>query len=511
MTYAQVHLVGAGPGDPGLITVRGIEAIRAADVIVYDYLAAPELLNHAREGAELVYAGKQGGEHTLSQDAINRLIVSRAQEGRTVTRLKGGDPFVFGRGGEEIEALLEAGILFSIVPGVTSAVAAPAYAGIPLTHRRFASCVTFITGHEDPTKAESSLDWQALAGTGGTLVFLMGVKNLPRITKRLMEQGMAPDTPAALIRWGTTPAQRTVSGNLSNIPARVAEAGLKPPCIIVVGGVAGLREKMKWFETRPLFGRRIIVTRARKQASDMLARLSAEGAECLEYPAIEIVAPEDFSALDAAVSRLDAYDWLVFTSVNGVEMFFQRLFALGRDARALGRVRTASIGPATAERLFGFGIRSDIIPETYRAESVVAAFQDVSLEKARVLLPRAAEARPVLPVELRKMGAEVDEIAVYHTVQAETRRDELIRRLSEKTVDMITFTSSSTVRNFKALLPAERFGDLIGGVSVAAIGPITAETARENGFHVDLVAEEYTIPGLCRAIRRYFANAEVYR
>ena len=502
----HVYLVGAGPGDPGLITLNGIEAIRAADVIVYDYLATPELLNYARDGAELIYAGKKGGDHTLSQDAINRLIADKALAGKTVTRLKGGDPFVFGRGGEEIETLVEAGVSFTLVPGVTSAIAAPAYAGIPLTHRRFASAATFITGHEDPTKTNSSIDWDALAHTGGTLVFLMGVKNLPHITGRLMEQGMAADTPAALVRWGSTPAQETVTGTLATIVDNVAAAGLKPPCIIVVGGVVSLRDKMKWFETRPLFGRRIIVTRARKQASDMVARLSALGARCLEYPAIKIKAPADSGPMDQAIARLDQYDWLVFTSVNGVDMFFDRLFAAGKDSRALGRIRTASIGPATAERLLGYGVKSDIIPESYRAESVVEAFKNVPVKGKQVLLPRAAEARPVLPVELDRMGAVVDEIAAYHTVAENDHQDALISELAGKTVDMITFTSSSTVRNFKALIPPERFDELTRGITIAAIGPITADTARENGFAVDLVAEEYTIPGLCEAIEKYFRD-----
>ncbi len=500
----QVYLVGAGPGDPGLITINGIEAIRAADVIVYDYLATPELLNHAKHEAELIYAGKKGGDHTLSQDEINELIVDKAREGKTVTRLKGGDPFVFGRGGEEIERLIDAGISFNIVPGVTSAIAAPAYAGIPLTHRRFASSATFVTGHEDPSKPTSSINWEALAHTGGTLVFLMGVKNLPHISARLMEEGMASDTPAALVRWGTTSAQQTVTGTLATIVENVEAAGLKAPCIIVVGGVVSLRDKMKWFETRPLFGRRIIVTRARKQASDMVAALSALGAQCLEYPAIQIKAPDDFKRLDQAISQLADYDWLVFTSVNGVDMFFDRLFANNKDSRALGRIQTASIGPATAKRLLRYGVSSDIIPESYRAESVIEAFRKIHVEGRRVLLPRAAEARPVLPVELKRMGADVDEIIAYHTVPENDHQEALIKALAEKTVDMITFTSSSTVRNFKALIPREQFAKLTRGVTVAAIGPITADTAKENGFTVDLVAEEYTIAGLCETIERYF-------
>ena len=506
MMTKSVYLVGAGPGDPGLITLNGIEAIKAADVIVYDYLASASLLNYAGESAELIYAGKKGGDHTLSQTEINQLIVAKALEGKTVTRLKGGDPFVFGRGGEEIEELIEAGISFTIVPGVTSAIAAPAYAGIPLTHRQYASTATFITGHEDPNKQTSTINWTALANTQGTLVFLMGVKNLPHITGCLIENGMTPETPAALVRWGTTPSQETVTGTLATIVDNVEAAGLKPPCIIIVGDVVTLRDKMQWFETRPLFGKRIVVTRARKQASDMVSRLSALGAECLEFPAIKIVPPDDFSPLDRAIENIAGYNWLVFTSVNGVDMFFDRLFANQKDARALGHLRTAAIGPATAERLFKFGIFSDIIPESYRAESVVEAFKNIPVKEARVLLPRAAEARPVLPEELTRMGARVDEIITYHTVLAEDNQTGLIEALADKNVDMITFTSSSTVTNFKSLLPSERFEALVGGVTIAAIGPITADTAQKNGFSVDLVADEYTIPGLCDAICRYFSS-----
>lgn len=502
----KVYLVGAGPGDPGLLTLKGKDCIASADVIIYDFLAAKELLKYASPAAERIYAGKQGGDHTLTQDRINALLVEKGKAGHTVTRLKGGDPFIFGRGGEEIEALIAAGIPFEIVPGVTSAIAAPAYAGIPLTHRQYASSVTFITGHEDPTKTESMLNWEALARTGGTLVFLMGVKNLPQIAERLMGCGMPPETPAALVRWGTTSAQQTVTGTLSTITANVEKANLKPPCIIVVGDVVELRDKMKWFETRPLFGKRIVVTRARKQASDLVERLSAMGAECLEYPAIEIAAPGDMAPLDAAIENIGSYHWLIFTSVNGVDIFFSRLGHLGKDTRALGNIKTAAIGPATAALMAAFGLRADIVPESYRAESVVEAFRHEPVSGKRVLLPRAAEARPVLPVELSKMGAVVDEIAAYRTICDNSAAEPLIERLRAKTVDMITFTSSSTVTNFKSLLPAEAYAKLISDVKIAAIGPITADTAREKGFQVDVVAREYTIPGLCEAIREHFTR-----
>jgi uroporphyrinogen III methyltransferase/synthase len=501
----KVYLVGAGPGDPGLITVKGLWCIEKADVIIYDYLASPSLLKHASPKAEKIYVGKKGGDHTLPQDQINRLIVEKAQSGLTITRLKGGDPFIFGRGGEEAEELIAAGIAFEIVPGVTSAVAAPAYAGIPLTHRDYTSTLAFVTGHEDPNKSESTIHWPSLAKGIGTLVFFMGVKNLPNITRELMNNGMPGHTPVAVVRWGTTPRQISLTGTLEDISQKVEQAGLKAPAIIVVGEVVKLREKMQWFETRPLMGKRIVVTRSREQASDLVMRLSDMGAECLECPTIEIRPPADWSLLDRAIESLSAYDWLVFTSVNGVQFFFDRLFEKGKDVRALHQVHTAAIGPATARRLLDFGLKSDIVPKTFRAESVVEAFEAVPLQGKKILLPRAAEARPILPVELSRMGAVVDEIPVYETHQARDSGDMLMQALKSREVDMVTFTSSSTVKNFKALLPdTEDLQTLMQGVAVAGIGPITSDTARELGFEVHITADAFTIPGLCEAIERYY-------
>ncbi len=500
----MVYLIGAGPGDPGLITVKGKWCIGIADVVIYDYLAAPALLKHARQDAERIYVGKKGGDHTLSQDGINDLIVEKARQGHTVARLKGGDPFIFGRGGEEAEVLIAAGIPFEIVPGVTSAIAAPAYAGIPLTHRAHTSTVAFITGHEDPDKASSSIDWASLARGIGTLVFLMGVKNLPRIVERLTANGRDSATPVALVRWGTTARQQTVSGTLADIVEKVAAAGLKAPAIIVVGEVVGLRESMKWFEHRPLLGRRIVVTRAREQASDLVERLTRMGADCMECPTIEVVPPADWTPLDAAIDRLPDYHWLVFTSVNGVRFFFDRLFERGLDVRALHHLRTAVIGPATRDALRGFGINSDIVPESYRAESVVSAFADTDVAGSRILLPRAELARPVLPVELTRMGAEVDEITVYRTVPVAGQADTLIPLLENGDIDMVTFTSSSTVTNFIDMLPPESRSSLMAGVAVASIGPVTTETATALGVTVTVTADTYTIPGLCDAIRGFF-------
>jgi uroporphyrinogen III methyltransferase/synthase len=500
-----VYLVGAGPGDPGLITVKGRECIQKADVLIYDYLASPILLRHANTKAEMIYVGKKGGDQTLSQEGINNLIVEKAKTGAIVTRLKGGDPFIFGRGGEEAEVLIESGIPFEVVPGVTSAIAAPAYAGIPLTHRKFTSTVAFITGHEDPNKNNSNIDWASLARGIGTLVFLMGVKNLPDIVDQLIKNGKSPETPVALVRWGTTSRQKTVSGTLSDIVEGVRAAKLKAPSIIVIGDVVRLRKQMKWFENRPLLGKKIVVTRAREQSSGLVAKLSEMGADVLECPTIKVVPSEDLLPLDSAISSLKSYDWIIFTSVNGVKYFFEHLFVKGSDSRALGHLRTAAIGPATADMLLKFGLRTDIIPESFRAESVVEAFLKENIAGKKILLPRAQEARPILPVELRKMGAVVDEINTYRTIQDRQNVDILLEDLRKNGIDMVTFTSSSTVKNFKALIPNDMFFSLLNGVTVACIGPITADTAKELGFNVDVIAEEYTIPGLCKAIVRHYA------
>jgi len=500
----KVYLIGAGPGDPGLITVKGLECIEKADAIIYDYLASPKLLKHASSNTEIIYVGKKGSDHTLSQDEINALIVKKAKTGSTVTRLKGGDPFIFGRGGEEAEALVAEGIPFEIIPGVTSAIAGPAYAGIPLTHREFTSTLAFVTGHENPEKEKSRIDWAAIARGMGTVVFLMGVKNLPNIVRQLLDNGMPPDKPVALVRRATTPRQITVTGTLDTIVQRVKEANLKAPAVIVVGDVVNLRKSMNWFENRPLMGKRIVITRAREQASDLTWRLADLGAECIECPTIKIAPPDDIAPLVMAIESLDTYDWVVFTSVNGVAAFFKHLYDKNKDARALGNLNTASIGPATAKQLSDFGLTSDIVPESYRAESIIEAFEKEDIKGKKVLLPRAAEARPILPAELKKMGAAVDEVPAYCTKAVFEDADHLLTQLGERTVDMITFTSSSTVRNFKALLPPEKFEHLIKGVTIAVIGPITADTAGELGFEVHIVAETFTIPGLCEAILKHY-------
>ncbi|HKK90326.1 MAG TPA: uroporphyrinogen-III C-methyltransferase [Desulfobacteraceae bacterium] len=510
----KVYLIGAGPGDPGLVTIKAVACIKEADVIVYDFLASPSLLRYAGETAEIIYVGKRGGNHTLTQDKINQLLAEKASQGLVVARLKGGDPFIFGRGGEEVETLINyhsrggsgnEPIDFEIVPGVTSAIAAPAYAGIPLTHREHTSSVSLITGHEDPSKNQSSIHWESFAKSNSTLVFLMGVKNLPSITENLIRHGKAPNTPVALVRWGTTSSQETVTGTLDTIVAAVQKANLKPPAVIVVGDVVTLRDQMKWFEKKPLLGKTIAVTRARHQASELVAQLEALGAECIEAPAIAIVPPEDPAPLENSIKEIESFDWLVFTSVNGVKFFFSTLFALGRDARSLGHLKVACIGPATRDKLMEFGIISDILPKTYRAESVVEAFSVVAVKEKKVLLPRAREARSILPEELEKMGAEVCDVAAYETRQVSESSERLVQRLEKKEVDLVTFTSSSTVTNFKAMLPDPRFEELVSGVSVASIGPITSATAREIGIPPDIEADVYTIPGLVEAIAARFS------
>ncbi|QJA05954.1 uroporphyrinogen-III C-methyltransferase [Thermosulfurimonas marina] len=500
MRKGKVYLVGAGPGDPGLITLRGLKALAQAEVVVYDYLANPRLLSHAPETAEKIYVGKKGGHHTLSQEGINRLLVEKALAGKIVVRLKGGDPFVFGRGGEEIEALLAHGIPFEVVPGVTSALAAPAYAGIPVTHRRFTSTLALVTGHEAEGKEDSAIDWQALSRIG-TLIFLMGMKNLPRICEHLLSQGRSPETPVAVIQWGTTPRQRVATGTLSTIVEEVQRAGLSAPAIILVGEVARLREKFRWFDNRPLFGRRVIVTRTREQASRLTEALEELGAEVLEIPTIKIVPPESFEPLDQALQSLEEFDWVIFTSQNAVRFFRERLFALGRDARALSRARLAVIGVATGEALRELGLLPDLLPREYRAEGLIEAFSKVDLQGKKVLLPRAEEAREILPESLREMGAQVEVVPAYRTVLPEESQRLLEEALSQG-VDLVTFTSSSTARNFFKLLGGR---ELPQGIRLASIGPITSETLRELGHPPHIEAREYTIQGLVEAIREHFA------
>ena len=495
-----VYLVGAGPGDPGLITVRGRQCLEAADVIVYDRLVDPRLLSLAKAGARLVYVGKAADRHTLSQAEINSLLVAEARAGHAVVRLKGGDPFVFGRGGEEAEALVAAGLPFVVVPGVTSAVAAPAYAGIPVTHRDCASALAIVTGHEDPNKDESRIAWDKLAGSAGTIVFLMGMENLPGIVRQLRRHGRPADTPVALVRWGTRPNQETLVGTLGDIVQKVADAGFAAPAVAVVGDVVRLRDKLRWFDRRPLFGRRILVTRAREQASALSALLEEQGAQVWELPTIKIVPPADFGPAERALDALDAFDWLVFTSANGVERTLQYLMMRGKDARVFGRTLLAAIGPATAAALAAYGLRADYVPTEYVAEAVAAGLLARGVDGKRVLLARAGGARDVLAQELRRGGAQVTDVAVYDVAVPEAPDEAAAQLLREGRLDVVTFTSSSTVRHFAAMFRGLDLEAALARTIVACIGPITARTARELGLRVDVQAREYTIPGLVRSI-----------
>ena len=502
MNKGKVYLIGAGPGDVKLITLKAVEAIQNADVVVYDRLANPRLLSFAKEDAELIYVGKKSSEHTLSQDKINELLVEKANEGKDVARLKGGDPFVFGRGGEEAEELLLDDIQFEIVPGITSAIAVPAYAGIPVTHRTATSSFKIITGHEDPTKDESQIDWDILGKDESTLIFLMGVSNLGRITGKLIEKGKPADTPIALIQWGTRPEQRTVTGTLSDIEGIVKREGISSPAIIIVGNVVKLREKLNWFEKKPLFGKRILVTRAREQASDLSKAIESLGGEAFEYPSIKIAEVEDKTLLDNAINTASSYNWLIFTSVNGVKFFFKRMKELKKDIRSLGNVKICAIGPVTRKSLEDKGLLVDYMPEKFVAEKVIEGLKPLLKEGDKVLLPRADLARPVLVETMIEMGMEVNEVITYRTLPENRNQEELINKLEERMIHLITFTSSSTVTNFVKIFESrERRDELLKGVKIACIGPITAATASENGLEPDMTAEDYTIDGLIEVIK----------
>jgi len=487
-------LAGAGPGDIGLVTLRTKEAVEQADVVIYDYLCSPEILNWARPDAEIVYAGKQAAAHTLSQSEINDLIVRRAKEGKLVVRLKGGDPFVFGRGAEEAEVLFEAGIPFEIVPGISSAIAVPSYAGIPITHRDVTSSFTVFTGHEDPAKEESAIDYAALVQSRGTLVMLMGAARLSKVVAELRAHGASPTMPVALVRWGTTGRQETVVGKLDNIGEIALD--IEPPVVAVFGDVVSYRQRLKWFEDRPLFGRRIVVTRTRQQAGVLSAHLRSLGADVTELPTIKIVPPENLMEFGELVRDSFQYDWVVFTSPNGVTAFFELFFKLYDDARALGSARIAAIGPGTAKRVKDFHLAVDLQPEEAVAERLVEAFQrHESVENLKFLLVRAANARDVLPKRLAQMGAIVDEAIAYRTVPETDDITGARTRFIDEGADLITFTSSSTVENFLAMkLPWPK------GIKTASIGPITSGTMKDAGLRVDVEATQHDIDGLVEAI-----------
>lgn len=501
----KVFLVGAGPGDYRLLTLKACDCLKIADTVVYDRLADKRILQYASGKAELIYVGKASSQHTMTQDKISQLLVDLAKAGKTVVRLKGGDPFVFGRGGEEALLLQENDLPFEIVPGVTSAISVPAYAGIPVTHRGVAASFSVITGHEDPTKEASDINWKSLATATDTLVFLMGVANLSTIAAQLINNGRKADTPVAIIRWGTKPGQKVWIGTLSTVADMAQREGIKPPCIILVGEVVKLRQSLTWFDNvamKPLFGKRVLVTRARTQASKLTAALEEMGAECIEAPVIAVADPRDgYQELDGAIDRLAEYQWIIFTSTNGVEHFWSRLEYKKRDARALYGKKVCAIGAATDQILAEHGIRADVVPTRYQAEGIVEALKNELAAGDNILIPRAAVARELLPAALSAAGANVDVVPAYETIMGDLAADDLNEQLKKGDIDVITFTSSSTVVNLLKIVPAV---ELLKNVRLAAIGPVTAETMEKYGLRADIVAEEYTIEGLVESIRRYY-------
>jgi len=498
----KVYLIGAGPGDPGLLTLKGQACLRQADVVVYDYLANPAFLDEAPE-AEKIYVGKRKGLHHYPQDKINELLLEHARAGKVVARLKGGDPFVFGRGGEEALELVEAGIDFEVVPGVTSAVAAAAYAGIPMTHREHTTTLGFITGHEDPAKKLSRLDWEKISTSMGTLVFYMGMANLENICEQLVAHGRAAETPVAVVRWATTPRQETLTGTLADIVSKVRSADFKPPALIFVGEVVGLRDALRWFDNRPLFGKRVLVTRTAAQAGAFGNLLLEQGAEALSCPVIEIVPPQSYAELDAALSELAATDVLVLTSANAVEAFFKRLVANGDDVRALHGVCVAVVGPKTAEALQQYGLQPDLMADDYRAEGVIDALRTRGVTGQRVLYPRAELARELIPKALAEAGAEVHAPVAYSS--RAPRSDNLRPLLEDGQVDAITFTSSSTVDNFVAML-GEDAAQLVSAIPMFSIGPLTSDTMRKHKLAIAAEADPSTLEGMVAAMLAYYAQ-----
>ncbi len=494
----RVYLVGAGPGDPTLLTLKGKVALERADCVIYDFLANEELLAYTRPDCHKIFAGKRVGRHSVTQREINRTLIERARRGETVVRLKGGDPFIFGRGGEEAEALAAADVRFEIIPGVSSGHAAPAYAGIPLTHRNYASSVSFLSGHEHSGLAAEVAD----VTRADTAVFFMGAHNLGAIASTLIARGRAPSTPAAVIRWGTTPDQEVVTGTLENIARRAQK--LQPPTVIVVGNVVNLRERLNWFERLPLFGKRIVVTRAREQSALLREALAARGAQPVALPAIEIHDPESWAQLDDAVRRLQDFDFLLVTSVNGVRKFLARLREAGRDVRDLKGIEIGAIGPATAAEFAAAGIRVDFVPREYRAEGLIEALETHDLRGKKFLIPRARVARDLVPRALAERGARVEVVEAYNTAAPEYKPEELDRLLTPMPA-VLTFTSSSTARNFSKLpIPGKTRARLSDAI-IASIGPVTSATLRELGMNVDIEAGESTMAGFISALEAHFA------
>lgn len=493
----KVYLVGAGAGDVELLTLKALHAIKKADVIVYDALVNPEILLFANDDVEKIYAGKSPDKHTLTQHQINQLLINKAKENKIVIRLKGGDPFIFGRGGEEAEFLAKNNIEFEVIPGISSAIAAPAYAGIPLTHRKYSSILTILTGHEDIEKYKSSICWRKIAKIGGTIVIMMGVANLPQIVKELIKSGMSYKTPIAIIQSGTLNTQKTIIGTLEDIVDKTKE--ITPPAIIVIGKVVNLRKNLNWFEKKPLLGKRILVTRTREQASELSKLLKHYGASVIEFPMIKITPPVNFNKLDKAITQLDTYDWIVFTSTNGVKYFFDRLREKGKDIRQLKGLKIATIGSTTKKMLEDLRLTVDLCPEKeFTQEGLIEEFKKWKIKAKKILIPRSEQGRKALIEGLKEIGAKVDEVSAYRTIKEDT--DYLKSLLAKDEIDIITFTSSSTLTNFCSIFNKEEIDNLLNKVKIASIGPITTKTAEALGIRVDITANEYTINGLVEAI-----------
>ena len=508
----KVYIVGAGPGDVGLLTVKGLRCLKKADVVIYDFHLNAQVLNYINHNAEFIYAGKRGGHHTMTQDEINTILIQKAKEGKIICRLKGGDPFVFGRGGEEAEALSREGIEFEIVPGVSSSIAAPAYAGIPLTHRLYSSSFAVIPGYEDTTKKESAIDWAKLATGVGTLVFLMAVKNIDVLTEKLIEHGRSPDTPVAVIRWGTRPDQKTIVGTLRDIAGIIKEKDIKPPATMVVGDVVKLRRSLKWYEKKLLFGHRILVTREHMEGFEPLEEL---GAEIIEFPTIEVVPPESYAEIDKSINQIGTYNWLIFTSRNGVKYFFKRFFEKEKDIRDLKGLKICAIGRKTAAEVRKYGIKTDLIPDEFRAEGLIEAFthpypplgkggiegrvSSKPLKGMKFLLPRAEVAREVLPEKVRELGGKIDVPVTYRTIKPEFRGKRLRRFLKEGRISIATFTSAATFHNFREIM-GEDADELLKRVTIAVIGPVTAKAVEKAGLKVHIMPKEATIEAMVEEI-----------
>lgn len=520
MKKGKVYLIGAGPGDIGLLTIKGLKCLQKAEAVVYDFHLNAQILNYIDHDAEFIYAGKRGGHHAMTQDEINQALVDKAKEGKIVCRLKGGDPFVFGRGGEEAEVLVNEGIEFEVIPGVSSSIAVPAYAGIPLTHRRYSSSFSVITGNEDITKPESSIDWSKFANGFDTLVFLMGVKNISAITSKLIEHGKSPDTPTAVVRWGTRPDQKTVVSTLKDIAGLVKEEKILPPAVMVVGNVVKLRDTLKWYENKPLFGQRILITREYTKDYESFEDL---GAEIFEFPTIEIAPPESYKELDESIHKIETYNWIIFTSANGFKYFMQRLLDKERDIRDLKGVRICAIGTKTAEVIRNYGIKVDLIPEEFNAEGLIRAivqkrrsaeeetselpnFRASALKGLKILLPRAEVAREVFPQKVRELGGEIDTPAAYRAIKPEKHGKRLKRFLKEGRISVATFTSAATFNNFVDIMGEDAI-NVLKDVTIAVIGPVTAKAIEKAGLKVSIMPKEATIKAMVDEIIQWAAKA----